>query len=631
MLAIGIAFSITICAQTQVADSLINVLNTQKLTSIEQLGIYEDICAQLIYRDIEKYATYAEKGLALAEKENDKAIMAAFTMKLGTSFALKKNHDYELIYYEKALVLAQDAQKENLEASIYVNMANTYGGQSNYEKALEYYLKALHISKKNGNKKNCMNISINVATIHQALGNIDRQSDYLEQAKALAEELNDTYILCHIYHTLCAIHSAKGEYDQALEQALWGVEVAHANGYVSLETTFMLDISNEYIIGFQNYAQAEKYANEALALAEKQGDTPDIIQTKLTLATIYLNQKRYHECDVQASTVYEMDTVNTYTAMIALKTIVAANIFLGNNEKAILYFNKYIEYSSKIYDANSQKSLSEMEVKYKTEEKEIRIAEVEKEKRLYVRIVAWMGISFLAFLAFSFVFYRLMVHKRILAEQKMKVSEQQVKLLEQEKQIIAAQSALDGETKERTRLARDLHDGLGGMLSIMKLHLDDAEHLQTVREILDSSIEELRRVAHHLMPASLLRIGLKAALEDFCQLIPNAQFYYFGDDSRLDDRIELLIYRCAYELVNNALKYADASHIFIQLVQDSDRISLKVEDDGCGFDTEKVVWGMGLENLRTRVTAYDGKLNISSSQGKGTVVYIELTCVTQKR
>jgi signal transduction histidine kinase len=269
-----------------------------------------------------------------------------------------------------------------------------------------------------------------------------------------------------------------------------------------------------------------------------------------------------------------------------------------------------------------------MEVKYETEKKEVQITTLKKEKALYIGLGIVGTALFLALSLLFIIRHRFDINKRklaeqqtALAEQQTALAEQQIKHLEQEQQMIATQSVIDGEIAERTRLARDLHDGLGGMLSILKLHLDD---VADAREMLDQSINELHRVAHHLMPQSLLRDGLKTALDDFCKAIPNAQFHYFGDNHRLDDKFELLIYRCAYELLNNAFKYANASNINIQLVKNTDYVSLTVEDNGCGFDPEKITSGMGLESLRARVAVYNGKIDIFSAPGKGTEVFVEL-------
>ena len=131
-------------------------------------------------------------------------------------------------------------------------------------------------------------------------------------------------------------------------------------------------------------------------------------------------------------------------------------------------------------------------------------------------------------------------------------------------------------------------------------------------------------MAHNLMPESLSHCGLKAALEDFCRSIPIADFRFFGEDTHLDNRLEVLIYRCAYELVNNAMKHAEASRINVQLTVDARLVSLSVQDDGRGFDPDTVTYGAGFTNIRNRISAYNGKISVYSSPGAGTEVTIEI-------
>jgi signal transduction histidine kinase len=126
------------------------------------------------------------------------------------------------------------------------------------------------------------------------------------------------------------------------------------------------------------------------------------------------------------------------------------------------------------------------------------------------------------------------------------------------------------------------------------------------------------------MPESLMRYGLKVSLEDFCHAIPGAHFQYLGEDPRLDNRLEVLIYRCAYELVNNAVKHARATNINVQLMIDSGIVSLTVHDDGIGFDPQTVNMGIGLENIRSRIAMYNGKMNLHSAPDTGTEISIEI-------
>jgi signal transduction histidine kinase len=210
-----------------------------------------------------------------------------------------------------------------------------------------------------------------------------------------------------------------------------------------------------------------------------------------------------------------------------------------------------------------------------------------------------------------------------------------IKQQNEEKQLIATQAVLDGETAERSRLARDLHDGIGGMLSVVKLNLNeiknspalentDVTRFNDTLKVIDQSVVELRRVAHHVMPESLMRYGLKTSVEDFCHTVPNAHFQYFGNEDRLDYRLEVLLYRCTYELVNNAMKYANATDIHVQLMIEDGLASLTVHDNGDGFDPLRDTIGTGLKNIRTKVSAYNGNMYIKSTSEEGTEVSIEI-------
>jgi signal transduction histidine kinase len=284
----------------------------------------------------------------------------------------------------------------------------------------------------------------------------------------------------------------------------------------------------------------------------------------------------------------------------------------------------------------------EMAAKYETEKKELKITALEEEKRLMTWLGIAGGIVLLLALASFFLLWRWAVQKRKVAEQQQQLAEQQQQLaetrirqLEQEKQLIATQAVLDGETQERTRLARDLHDGLGSILAGTRLNLqemkkgvvmnqDMSERYNTASGLLDESIREMRRIAHHLMPEALSAAGLKQATADFCSSIPHASFSYYGDETRLDTNMEIVIYRIMHELVSNALKHSGAGHIFVQIVREAGMITLTVEDNGCGFDLPAASKGMGLANIRTRVAAFNGNLTVDAKPGMGTEVHVEL-------
>lgn len=207
-------------------------------------------------------------------------------------------------------------------------------------------------------------------------------------------------------------------------------------------------------------------------------------------------------------------------------------------------------------------------------------------------------------------------------------------------------SIIAGQENERRRLAREIHDGIGPLLSSVKLELDSFlddhtahdsdpsfEKLINIRETIDSITNDLRNLSHHLLPRLLDEFGLYSAFNSLITRISastktNLEFYCnFDSETRFDKEIELNLYRCGQELVNNAVKYAKASEILVQLILHDQTIVLMVEDDGIGFEPEKSdqdPFGIGLTNVETRVRALDGVFTLDSVIDKGTTASIEI-------
>lgn len=202
---------------------------------------------------------------------------------------------------------------------------------------------------------------------------------------------------------------------------------------------------------------------------------------------------------------------------------------------------------------------------------------------------------------------------------------------------------MKGEEKERTRLARDLHDGLGGMLSGIKYSLnamkgnlvmtpENHQAFERSMDMLDSSIREMRRVAHNMMPEALVKFGLDTALKDFCNDINQSGTLHINYQSigleniEVEQTTSITIYRIVQELVNNTMKHAAAKSAIVQVSKTDNAISITVEDDGKGFNTLVLegTKGIGWSNIQSRVEYLKGKLDVQSAPGKGTSVHIEL-------
>ncbi len=208
------------------------------------------------------------------------------------------------------------------------------------------------------------------------------------------------------------------------------------------------------------------------------------------------------------------------------------------------------------------------------------------------------------------------------------------------------QSIIAGQEIERRRIAREIHDGIGPLLSYSKLELDafldeyveqnkdiPDEKLINIRQTLDSITNDLRDLSHHLIPRLLEEFGLFSAFNSLITKLNNTikskiEFYCNIDSStRFDPDLELNLYRCGQELVNNAVKHAKASEILVQLIKHDHSIVLMVEDDGVGFeqnDNNPEHYGIGLTNIKTRVRTLKGAFIIESRINKGTTASIEV-------
>lgn len=209
-------------------------------------------------------------------------------------------------------------------------------------------------------------------------------------------------------------------------------------------------------------------------------------------------------------------------------------------------------------------------------------------------------------------------------------------------QNIATEEVLAAEEKERKRIAGDLHDGVGQMMSAVKMNLSslaskltitnesDMVLLQKTISLIDESCKEVRSVSHNMMPNALLKAGLSSAVKEFIEKIDHSKLqvnlYTEGLQERLNSNYETVLYRVIQEVVNNVIKHANANKLDISLLKDKDGISCTIEDNGIGFITDNLesYTGIGLKNIQTRIKYLKGTVEWDSNKNEGTLVAIHV-------
>lgn len=244
-----------------------------------------------------------------------------------------------------------------------------------------------------------------------------------------------------------------------------------------------------------------------------------------------------------------------------------------------------------------------------------------------------LGTAVMLLMAFSIVLFIYLYQRKLI---KKNLENQQIQDLLREEEIKATYALLEGQDKERKRIAAELHDNLGSILVTLNMYADaiqekDSKEVQSlakkIAEVSQLANDETRKISHSLDSGILKHFGLEAAIKQLTEAVSDARKIRFDLElqiGKIPSDIGLEIYRIIQELINNALKHAQCTNIHLELSQVENSLSLIYEDNGIGFDKTDIVPGMGLKNIENRVNKLNGDLTIDSAAGRGSTFIIEI-------
>jgi signal transduction histidine kinase len=554
--------------------------------------------------------------------------------KLGQYYYNAFNNDSAILIFEKALKLSEHIGDYQNETKFMMQIGVTYDVKGKYDKAADYLFKALKISENYGFKTLEAQVLINLGVLNFDLRQKEKAIEYYTRALKIAEETHDSMCQIRAYNNLGnAYMTFFQDTKKAEPYFIKTVELGRKTGY-----------KQAIIVGLTNLTEIytnNKLFDKAMETCKQVLDmNPNSSYALYNLGTIWYLKKNYDRAIEFMKEALKYTTSEPELKQEVLKKIADIYREKGEYKNSLDFYLQYTSLKDSVHNLQTEQHILELETKYQTEKhkKEIEILKAQKKQRNII-IYSLMAIFIVSGVAIAFI-YRNIHNKRIIAEQTNEISQQKIIKLEKERQLTATHAVLQGEETERNRLARDLHDGLGGLLSGVKIKLstmkgnfvlsqENVDQFDHTIGLLDNSIRELRRVAHNMMPESLVKFGLKDALQDFCsQIDSNANkinFQFYGEGNRIESSIEIAVYRIAQELINNSLKHAGASELIVQLIQEEKRVHLTVQDNGKGFDPNMIdsTKSAGLRNIRARVDSFNGSLDIVSEPGKGTEVSVE--------
>lgn len=478
----------------------------------------------------------------------------------------------------------------------------------------------------------------------------------------LARTLKKDSAQAHFYKALglSQIYSHKPE--QAIETWKKSAEIAKNGNHRYLEATNYNNIGGT-LIDLNKFEEAEIYLLKSIDLSEKNG-APSLRNKVLSfrlLATLYDRTNR----DEKASQIYEKVQVLAYemadTNLICSNLIFHATLLKdygeidgallktrealrliepygdknslmttlslfsyllsvdGQFEEAFQMKSKLYELSVEIYKEENQKQINDLETRFKTREleesKKLSDANSLAEKRkkesyfyLLISVIAGSLLLFLTFFLFSFK-----------KNAKLKIRFQEERLA----------SIIEGQEQERSRIAKELHDGIVQDLTVLKMELMSNNQIQDTQSKLDAITKEVRDISYQMMPVTLRQLGLVKALEELFErsLSKNNigfEFQYFNYEERISEKIEVSVYRICQELVNNVVKHAKASSVSVVLRKSEKQLTLVFEDNGLGFDLNRAKSGIGMASLNSRIDLLHGKIEFETTENSGTIAFIRI-------
>lgn len=601
-------------------DSLEQVLNTHTdLSADELVRIYENLTCGLLPTDGKKTADYARKCIALAPKSKEYKCIANAWKNLGLTYYGRCVYDSAHECFLEGLKVMEEAEKvkgcsqfhiDDERAGLMGSIANNYNMQGRVHLALDYYLKTLILYQKIDTKE-CQVICLyNMGELYLELGNFEEAEDHYRQARDIALLTNDSLIVSMPSSGLAMTLLNAGQYKEAEQNARYCLQ--YYSAHPDQEAAAIMDcytlLSRIYHLGYKEPGRAQQLIDSAMYYHRNKEDIGDTRygDAMAQQATLCLDRHEWRKAAEWAQRALLVDDQDIQHNIGLYRTMAEAYMMAGDKEMAQRYLSLLHDTMAEQSTGKYQAALSEMEVKYETAKKEAQIHDLEQQQR-YDRLQNRLLIGFIVFVLLAIAAFYFINRQR-----------QSLHLME---------AKLSGEREERTRLGRDLHDRLGGLLTAIHLAIEDGTDQDKMIALADEATREMRRIAHHLMPASLSKNGLVTALQDFCQCHPMVRFSHLGIDMRIDPQREVLLYCVVHELVNNAMKHAQARHIQVQLMMEPAYTAVIVSDDGIGFDVQKALkkteGGMGLNNIQERINLMGGRFDISSSN-KGSEFNLEI-------
>lgn len=509
-----------------------------------------------------------------------------------------------------------------------------------YEEALVDYFKSLKLREAINDTAKIISALGNIGNVYYYTNAFDQAISYHTKAVQLGLKFNARLISSN-YNTIGLVFTAKQELDSALSYFNKGFKVCKLNGTDA--NSQLADLHDNIATVFELNGSIDStifHLSKAITIHQELQDNIGIAWTALKLGNVFFKNK---ENSKAYNWLMFADSIANRSATIELRKDIYYSIFeyymsINEMDSSRHYILKYVLLNDSIINLKTSKNIQEMEAKYQLASKQSALElSNEKATRLDLEnsrsnMYLWIsGLAIILLLIAILLIRRWFKQREFINSIQLELRKRKMQelLSNQESESLAAM--LEGQEKERERIAQELHDRLGGTLAALRLALRSAKNKidEANLSIVDTAVEEVRGIAHNLSSGVLKKHGFNEAIDQLRRRIVKSnqvdfQLYLHPDINLLGQSTSLELYRITQELINNALKHSDATTWIFQVNLVNDTFNFIFEDNGRGFDIRQVKRGIGLYNIEERVRKIGGEITIDAEVGRGVIVIIEL-------
>ncbi|MGE0587437.1 MAG: tetratricopeptide repeat protein [Cyclobacteriaceae bacterium] len=515
----------------------------------------------------------------------------------------------------------------NQEATFLLQEGRALDGKGQYHNAVEKLLESLALSEAVGDGEAVANTYGNIGNVFWRMGNLDKTAEYYQKGLDVARENDLKVKSAHLLANLGMVAKANGDFDKALDAYFKSLEINRSLDNKNDEAIDLMNIGVLYMHDRVNeLKKAKHYLAASKRLSYEVNDKVLITLSTINLAVVEGKSGNYSKELMLLDTAKKLALALNYKP--ALKEIFNSYSFaygkLGNYKAALENQKLYESWKDSINNENYTNKISELEIKYESEKSKNEVLalseeNLKKEAMLtkqsgLIKLLIGSGVVVLTIALFGFYIFK-----------------QKAKYAEQETLFKAIAQA---EITEQRRIAQDLHDSIGSMLATIGNQLSGLDGninpalLQKSTALVNQTSDEVRRIAHNMMPEELMKFGLVSALQSLVDNLASlnfqVEFIHYGMTTRIEPTKEIHIFRIVQELIQNVTKHAKARKIIVNLTRQENQLNVMIQDDGLGFDNNKSTNGMGIAGIKSRMAYLKGKFAIDSFPNQGSTVILDI-------